>query len=239
MTQSNSKSRFLFICLAFLTAGFTTFAQADERTLSISGSGSVSAIPDQMSLTFWIEERGNKLSSQKSVVDDTTNRLIKDLNRKGVEDKDIRSYQLQIYPRYEQNDDGKTEQDGFVVQREVQVTLLEPENYDSIIDLALARGVTRVGQVKFEISDQQGLYQQALINAYKQAKNKAERLATAAGLELTGTLSIAERSMSRPVVMQMAEMSSRSDKVSLPGQQTIEAQVEVIFSTKTQSGSDN
>ncbi|HAS23305.1 MAG TPA: hypothetical protein DCR51_09300, partial [Idiomarina loihiensis] len=140
---------------------------------------------------------------------------------------------------YEQNDDGKTEQDGFVVQREVQVTLLEPENYDDIIDLALARGVTRVGQVRFEISDQQGLYQQALINAYKQAKNKAERLATAAGLELTGTLSIAERSMSRPVVMQMAEMSSRSDKVSLPGQQTIEAQVEVIFSTQTQPDSDN
>lgn len=170
MTQSNSKSRFLFICLAFLTAGFTTFAQADERTLSISGSGSVSAIPDQMSLTFWIEERGNKLSSQKTLVDNTTSRLINDLNSKGIEDKDIRSYQLQIYPRYEQNDDGKTEQDGFVVQREVQVTLLEPENYDDIIDLALARGVTRVGQVRFEISDQQGLYQQALINAYKQAK---------------------------------------------------------------------
>ncbi|WP_404396871.1 SIMPL domain-containing protein [Idiomarina loihiensis] len=239
MTQSNSKSRFLFVCLVFLTAGFTTFAQADERTLSISGSGSVSAIPDQMSLTFWIEERGNKLSSQKSMVDDTTSRLINDLNDKGVEDKDIRSYQLQIYPRYEQNDDGKREQDGFVVKREVQITLLEPENYDKIIDLALARGVTRVGQVQFEISDQQGLYQQALVNAYEQAKNKAERLATAAGLKLTGTLSIAERSMSRPMVMQMAEMSSRSNKVSLPGQQTIEAQVEVIFSTKTLSGADN
>ncbi|MDV6328723.1 SIMPL domain-containing protein [Idiomarina sp. Sol25] len=239
MTQSNSKSRFLFVCLVFLTAGFTTFAQADERTLSISGSGSVSAIPDQMSLTFWIEERGNKLSSQKSMVDDTTSRLINDLNDKGVEDKDIRSYQLQIYPRYEQNDDGKREQDGFVVKREVQITLLEPENYDKIIDLALARGVTRVGQVQFEISDQQGLYQKALVNAYEQAKNKAERLATAAGLKLTGTLSIAERSMSRPMVMQMAEMSSRSNKVSLPGQQTIEAQVEVIFSTKTLSGADN
>jgi uncharacterized protein YggE len=125
------------------------------------------------------------------------------------------------------------------VQREVQVTLLEPENYDSIIDLALARGVTRVGQVKFEISDQQGLYEQALVNAYQQAKAKAERLATAAGLELRSTLSIAEQSMSRPVTMQMAEMSSRSDKVSLPGQQTIEARVEVTFLTQSQSASDN
>ncbi|MGM0430065.1 MAG: SIMPL domain-containing protein [Pseudomonadota bacterium] len=239
MTQSHTKSRFLLTCLAFLTIAFTAVTQANERTLSTSGSGSVSAIPDQMSLTFWIEERGNKLSSQKTLVDETTNRLIKDLNNKGVEDKDIRSYQLQIYPRYEQNDDGKTEQNGFVVQREVQVTLLEPENYDGIIDLALARGVTRVGQVKFEISDQEGLYEQALVNAYQQAKAKAERLAKAAGLELKDTLSIAEQSMSRPVIMQMAEMSSRSDKVSLPGQQAIEARVEVTFSTQSQSVSDN
>lgn len=239
MTHSYSKSRFLLISLAFLTALFATVTQANERTISTSGTGSVSAIPDQMSLTFWIEERGNKLSSQKTLVDDTTNRLINDLNRKGVEDKDIRSYQLQVYPRYEQNDDGKTEQNGFVVQREVQVTLTEPENYDSIIDLALARGVTRVGQVRFEISDQQGLYEQALINAYEQAKAKAERLATSAGLKLSDTLSIAEQSMSRPVMMQMAEVSSRSDKVSLPGQQTIEARVEVTFSIQNQTNSDN
>ena len=239
MTHSHSKSRFLLISLAFLTALFATVTQANERTISTSGTGSVSAIPDQMSLTFWIEERGNKLSSQKTLVDDTTNRLINDLNRKGVEDKDIRSYQLQVYPRYEQNDDGKTEQNGFVVQREVQVTLTEPENYDSIIDLALARGVTRVGQVRFEISDQQGLYEQALINAYEQAKAKAERLATSAGLKLSDTLSIAEQSMSRPVMMQMAEVSSRSDKVSLPGQQTIEARVEVTFSIQNQTNSDN
>ncbi|RUO73381.1 SIMPL domain-containing protein [Idiomarina ramblicola] len=239
MTHSHSKSRFLLVSLAFLTALFATVTQANERTLSTSGTGSVSAVPDQMTLTFWIEERGNKLSSQKTLVDETTNRLIKDLNNKGVDDKDIRSYQLQIYPRYEQNDDGKTEQNGFVVQREVQVTLLEPENYDSIIDLALARGVTRVGQINFEISDQQGLYEQALINAYKQARAKAQRLATSAGLELIGTLNIAEQSMSRPVVMQMAEASSRSDKVSLPGQQTIEARVEVTFSIQSQESSNN
>lgn len=239
MTHSQSKSRFLLISLAFLTALFATVTQANERTLSTSGTGSVSAIPDQMSLTFWIEERGNKLSSQKTLVDETTNRLIDDLNRKGVADKDIRSYQLQIYPRYEQNDDGKTEQNGFVVQREVQVTLLEPENYDSIIDLALARGVTRVGQVKFEISDQQGLYEQALVNAYKQARAKAQRLATSAGVKLSDTLSITEQSMSRPVIMQMAEVSARSDKVSLPGQQTIEARIEVTFSIQSQADSDN
>ncbi|MCK7459921.1 SIMPL domain-containing protein [Idiomarina aminovorans] len=239
MTYSHSKSRFLLISLAFLATLFATVAQASERIVSTSGTGSVSAIPDQMSLTFWIEQRGNKLSSQKTVVDETTKRLINDLNRKGVEDKDIRSYQLQISPRYQRNDDGKTEQNGFVVQREVQVTLSEPENYDSIIDLALTRGVTRVGRVKFEISHQQDLYEQALINAYQQAKAKAERLAASAGLKLSDTLSITEQSMSRPVMMQMAEVSSRSDKVSLPGQQTIEARVDVSFSIQNTANDDN
>lgn len=230
MTKSYLKSSVLSICLLFLTAGV---AHANEQRITATGNGSVSAVPDLMRVTFWVEERGNKLSSQKTRVDNTTERLLNDLVKKDVEEKDIQSYQLQIYPQYEQDDDGKTEQNGFIVRREVKVTLHNPENYDDIIDLALSRGVTRVGQIQFEISDQQALYQQALIQAYKQAQMKAEHLANTANLKLTGTLSITERSMSRPFRMQMAESRGRSDKVSLPGQQSIEASVEAVFSVES------
>lgn len=232
MTQHLSKSSALFIGLAFLGLLFSVASHADEQTLSVTGSGSASAVPDQVSLTFWIEERGDQLTSQKHTVDDTTQRLVNDLRDKGVDDKNIRSYQLHIRPIYEQNDDGKREQNGFIVQREVAVTLTNPDDYDSIIDQALARGVTRVGQVQFEISDQQKLYEQALVNAYQQAKAKAQQLASTAGLTLSGTVSIAEQSASQPVMMRMADSSGRSESVSLPGEQSIEARLNVTFSTE-------
>ena len=232
MTKSYLKSSVLSVCLLVLTAGFHQVTQAAEQRITSTGNGSVSAVPDLMRVTFWVEERGNKLSSQKTVVDNTTERLLNDLIKKDIAEKDIQSYQLQIYPHYEQDSDGKTKQSGFLVRREIKVTLRNPENYDNIIDLALSRGVTRVGQIQFEISNQQTLYQQALIQAYKQAQMKSEQLAETAGLALTGTLSITERSISRPFMMQMAEASVRSDKVSLPGKQTIEASVEVVFSVK-------
>jgi uncharacterized protein YggE len=239
MTKSYLKSSVLSVCLLVLTAGFHQVSQATEQRITATGNGSVSTVPDLMRVTFWVEERGNKLSSQKTVVDNTTERLLNDLLKKDVAEKDIQSYQLQIYPQYEQDSDGKTKQSGFIVRREIKVTLRNPENYDNIIDLALSRGVTRVGQIQFEISNQQALYQQALIQAYKQAQMKSEQLAETAGLALTGTLSITERSISRPFMMQMAEASVRSDKVSLPGQQTIEASVEVVFSVKNVQNKSN
>lgn len=239
MTKSYLKSSILSVCLLVLTASIHQVAQAAEQRITATGNGSVSAVPDLMRVTFWIEERGNKLSSQKTLVDNTTERLLNDLLKKEVAEKDIQSYQLQIYPQYEQDSDGKTKQSGFIVRREVKVTLRTPEDYDDIIDLALARGVTRVGQIQFEISDQQTLYQQALIQAYKQARMKAEQLADTAGLDITGTLSITERSISRPFMMQMAEASVRSDKVSLPGQQTIEASVEAVFDVKSVQNKSN
>lgn len=232
MTQRLSKSNAFITGLALLGLVFSMASHADEKTLSVTGSGSASAVPDQVSLTFWIEERGDQLTSQKHTVDETTKRLVNDLRDKGVDDKNIRSYQLHIRPRYEQNDDGKREQNGFVVQREIAVTLTNPDSYDNIIDQALARGVTRVGRVQFEISDQQKLYEQALVSAYQQAKAKAQRLASTAGLVISGTISIAEQSASQPVMMRMADSAGHSESVSLPGEQSIDARLSVTFSTE-------
>jgi len=226
----------LTVCLALLIS-FTSFAQsysASDNThgLRVSGSASVSAVPDQASLTFTIEQRGNKLSSLKTQVDQYTTALIDDLRQREIPDRNIRSYQLNVYPQYDTSGDGKREQSGFVVMRSLEVTLPSLELYDQIIDLALAQGVTRIGQVQFEVSNQQQLYQQALQNAFKNARQKATFIADTAGVIIDGVLHIEEQSMSQPIMMQMAELDTRSKSPSLPGEQQIEARLNVIFSIK-------
>ncbi len=226
----------LTVCLALLIS-FTSFAQsysASDNThgLRVSGSASVSAVPDQASLTFTIEQRGNKLSSLKTQVDQYTTALIDDLRQREIPDRNIRSYQLNVYPQYDTSGDGKREQSGFVVMRSLEVTLPSLELYDQIIDLALAQGVTRVGQVQFEVSNQQQLYQQALQQAFKNARQKATFIADTAGVIIDGVLHIEEQSMSQPIMMQMAELDTRSKSPSLPGEQPIEARLNVIFSIK-------
>lgn len=219
----------LALLISFTSYG-QTFDRGQQAGISVSGAASVSAVPDQASITFTIEQRGSKLSALKTQVDQYTTRLIDDLIERDIPRDNIRSFQLSIYPQYETNGDGKREQDGFVVSRNIDVTLPDLALYDQIIDLAIAQGVTRVGQVRFEVSNQQQLYQQALQKAFENARSKAEFIATTAGLDLVSVLNVEEQSMARPVMFEMAAMDSRAKSPSLPGAQEIEARLGVVFS---------
>ncbi|WP_290571500.1 SIMPL domain-containing protein [Idiomarina sp.] len=216
--------------LMSFTAYGQTFDRGQQSGISVTGAASVSAVPDQASISFAIEQRGNKLSALKTQVDQYTTRLIDDLLDRDIPRDNIQSFQLSIYPQYETDNDGKREQRGFIVSRNIDVTLPSLALYDQIIDLAIAQGVTRVGQVRFEVSDQQQLYQQALQKAFENARNKAEFIATTAGLEIVSVMSVQEQSMARPVMFEMAAMDSRSKSPSLPGAQEIEARLNVVFS---------
>ena len=224
----------LTVCLALLIS-FTSFAQSYSPAtathgIRVSGSASVSAVPDQATLNFTIEQRGNKLGALKTQVDQLTTGLIGDLLERDIPRTHIQSFQLNVYPQYEADDDGKREQNGFVVLRTIDVKLTSLDGYDQIIDLALAQGVTRVGQIQFQVSDQQALYQQALQRAFNDAKRKASLIAETAAVSIGKVMHIDEQSASRPVMYEMAAMSSRAKSPSLPGEQQIEAQVNVLFS---------
>ncbi|OIN01746.1 hypothetical protein BFR57_06690 [Idiomarina sp. MD25a] len=219
--------------LAFLASmSFNATAQPrNPDQIRVTGAASASAVPDQVSLQFSIEQRGDKLSAMKDRVDQSTQKLLRDLMKRDIPDRNIRSYQLQVYPQY-QNDDGQTKQDGFVVMREISITLPDIEQYDQIVDLALAQGVTRVSQVRFEVSNQKELYQRALADAFAAARDKATQLAGVAEREVGSVLEITEQSYPRPVVFHMAEARMDAKSASMPGEQQIEARIEVVFSLK-------
>ena len=219
--------------LAFLVSmSFNATAQArNPDQIRVTGAASASAVPDQVSLQFSIEQRGDKLSAMKDRVDQSTQKLLRDLIKRDIPERNIRSYQLQVYPQY-QNDDGQTKQDGFVVMREISITLPDIEQYDQIVDLALAQGVTRVSQVRFEVSNQKDLYQRALADAFAAARDKATQLAGVAEREVGSVLEITEQSYPRPVVFHMAEARMDAKSASMPGEQQIEARIEVVFSFK-------
>ena len=228
-------SRNIIIATAIAVLASVSFgATAQTKTtdqIRVTGAASASAVPDQVSLQFSIEQRGDKLSAMKGLVDQTTEKLLRDLVKRDVPERNIRSYQLQVYPQY-QNDDGQTKQDGFVVMREISITLPDIEQYDQIVDLALAQGVTRVSQVRFEVSNQKDLYQRALADAFAAARDKAGQLAGVAQRELGSVLEITEQSYPRPVVFHMAEARMDAKSPSMPGEQQIEARLEVVFSLK-------
>lgn len=232
MQKLSSYSTAVILALSVSFAA-PVMSQDEPRTLTVSGQGQQTAVPDQMRMTFWVEQEGKQLSKLKPLVDQNTARLLDDLKEHGVAERDIQSYQLQVQPMYDYQSDTR-EHLGFNVQRQINVVLKDPSHYDTLIDLALARGVTRVGSIQYELSNADEVYQQALLTAFSHAQTKAHQLANSAGAKLGNAIKIEEQSRGQAPAPMMAEMRAKSSDVSLPGEQSVEAVIAVTFALHEQ-----
>lgn len=201
---------------------------AADDVIEVSGQGMVYATPDTMRVNMTVVAEGDKLSPLKTQVDQISAAVLRDLQQRGVAREDIRSYQLSIQPKYERQQN-ETRQNGFQVTREISVTLRDTENFDQIIDYALAQGVTRVGNIQYVFDDPQELAQQALLAAIDDAHEKAKLMAEHSNRQLGQIITIRESYSSGGVSMRAMSADSASFNVSEPGQQSVDARVEVVF----------
>lgn len=194
----------------------------------VQGQGATQVVPDTMQFSMWVEATGNQLSPLKTQVDQITATLLRDFQERDVKREDIRSFQLSISPRYKREDD-RSVQDGFQVSRQIEVTLRDTDNFDTLIDFALAQGVTRVGSIQYRVGEPTEAAQQALLNAIEDAHRKGELMAKHSDRSLGAVISIREQSSGGHFPVYRMAASSMSMDVSEPGQQSIQAQVEVTF----------
>jgi uncharacterized protein YggE len=215
----------LFASFALL---LSVSAQAsDSDTLTVNAEGMVQGVPDTMRFSLWVDAQGAKLTPLKTQVDQLTETLLSDLQSRDIERKDLRSFRLNIQPKYERHGD-EMRQDGFQVTRQIEVTLRDTEHFDEIIDFALAQGVTRVGQINYRIDDPRPLAQQAMLNAIDNAHDKAALMAKHSERELGEIISIREVNQGgNPGIYMRAESSGMN--LSEPGQETVSAIIEVVF----------
>ncbi|RUO33075.1 SIMPL domain-containing protein [Aliidiomarina soli] len=212
-----------------LVAGCSAQANTanDDDQIVVSGQGTVHVVPDTMRFSLWVEADGHQLSPIKTQVDQITAAILNQLQQRDIKREDMRSFQLAIHPKYKREGD-QTVQDGFQVSRQIDVTLRDASNFDHLIDYALAQGVTRVGSIQYQLGDASEASQQALLRAIDDAHTKAALIAEHSDRELGSIITIRESSSNGAPIMRMAA-ESRTMDVSEPGQQAINAQVEVVF----------
>lgn len=220
------------VCIGAVMLNSTFSAQANASTdpdhIVVRGQGGAQVVPDTLQFSMWVEAQGNALSPLKSQVDQLTATLLRDMQQRDVKREDIRSFQLAINPRYKR-DGNSTVQDGFQVSRQIDVTLRQTDNFDTLIDFALAQGVTRVGSIQYRAGDPTEAAQQALLNAIEDAHRKGKLMAEHSDRSLGAVLSIREQSSGGHMPLYRVAAESMSMDVSEPGQQTLQAQVEVTF----------
>ncbi|MFA4819158.1 MAG: SIMPL domain-containing protein [Patescibacteria group bacterium] len=162
-------------------------------TISISGQGKVTAIPDIGVVALSVESRGKTVAEIQADNTKKMNDIVAYLKSLDIEKKDIRTSQYNLSPIYiyEQNT-GKQKLDGYQLTQTVEIKIRDLNKVGDALSGATDRGANQVGQLNFTIDDPEKLQAEARLKAIADARAKAEVLAKAAGIKLGKVRSFSE-----------------------------------------------
>jgi hypothetical protein len=199
-----------------------------RRIIEVSGVGSVFSVPDRFSFSLSIKQKGGVAAQLNKAIVEKTNTVIQALIKIGVDKKAVQSLQVRFNPWIEY--DGKTrEQKGFILSREVKVTLKSLTQYEQAIDAVLKLGVSNINQFSFTNSQADENYEVALKQALLNAKQRATDMAKVLDLKLAGVISISEKSVGQAAPMAIQTRQFQTSESYQPGEMSTQAKVMVIF----------
>lgn len=216
-----------------LTISQTTTQKSS--TFDVSGEGSVSVIPDEARANFGITTSAATIAQAQNKANDVTNKLKVSLQALGIKDADIRTTNYSINPDY--TFDSTRKINGYTVSSNVQVAFKDFSKLNSALDAATNAGANQVGQLSFELSDEkkQQAENDVRKKAIDQAKAKAQRIASVAGISLGKVINVIETpGYYPPIYAQDLRTNALSEKAPTqvsPG--TSEVKVNVILSFET------
>ena len=198
-------------------------ADAPAKTITVSGHGTVTTVPDRASFDFTVETRAQTAASAIAHNGTAAAAVAQAVENAGVSAADVQTSQVSLAPQ--------TTQDGLTIIGYAASTTITAKTTIAkagvVVDAAVKAGANGISGPNLSRSDADGRYKDALKNAVADAKDKATALAAAGGLTLGGVQSIVEGAGQLPV-----PLAGKTDFAAAiePGTQTIEASVTVTYS---------
>ena len=215
----------------------TWVSALDPDTISVSGTGRVSLVPDRFSFNVGVQTVAPTVEEAVNQNNARVASVIAALKKGGATAEEIQTSNFNIYPQqdYEQ---GKTPRvTGYQVSNSVTVTKKQIADAGRLLQLAIAAGVNQSSGLTFSVSDPARGRDQGLRSAFEDARSKAALLAQAAGRTLGPALTIAEGGTAmppRPMPMVRA-MMAKSEVSEVPvegGSDERSFSVSVVFAMR-------
>ena len=182
---------FLFVPILILALVLSACgtAAAQPRSLSVSGSGTVSLTPDIAYIYIGIHTDDPDLANGVSQNNTQAQTLVDALKNAGIDGKDIQTSNFSVYtngnPVYDPNS-GKPTDIGkyYSVDNTVYVTLRDLTRLGKILSTAVGAGANSINSISFDVADKTAAMVEARQKAMTNANNLAAELAHTAGVKL-------------------------------------------------------
>ncbi len=221
----------VFTNLVILKEGKQIGEHANFRdVISVTGQGELFVEPDMATAIFTVVTESKDVDKALKDNSDNSSRVADFLLTKGVDEKDVKSINFNIGPRYEYNDAlNKRVLVGYQVIHSLEVKIREIGETGAIVEGAVAIGVNEVSDIRFIVEEEEEYYNKARSMAIIDAKKNAKKLASELGVELGGIVSYQEGGM--PIVFRspMAKEESVSADSFQVGENLIKATVNIEY----------
>jgi uncharacterized protein YggE len=168
---------------------------APEHTISVSGTGTVTLMPDVADLQLGVLTSRPTVKAAQADAAVAMTRILAALKALPIDDKDIQTSNVSLQPTYDYSSGMNPPRiTGFQMSNSVTVTIRDLDKLGDAIDNSLAAGATSLDGVTFRVNDETSAEAQARQAAMTEARSKADTLAAVAGISIAGVASIAETS---------------------------------------------
>jgi len=152
--------------------------------ISFSGEGKVYSKPDIALITLSVVTDGSTVASVQDKNTKKMNSVIDFLKKSGIEDKDIKTTNYQLYPQYNYEYTKIPQIVGYQISQSVEVKIRNLDKVGDILEGSVSAGVNQVYSLYFKVDQDEALKSQARELAIADAKKKAAETAQQLGIKL-------------------------------------------------------
>lgn len=202
---------FAYASLSYVQTYSRSIEPSSFRSFAVQGEGKVIAKPDVAKFSFSVISQGGKdIARIQKENTERVNRAIELVKKAGVEEKDIKTEQYSVEPRYQYYSCPPPEPygtakpcppaeiTGYTVSQTVLVSVRNFEKVGDILTGVVEAGANSVSQLSFTVDDPTLLESEARAEAIAKAQEKAEQIAKAGKFSLGRLLSLDEGSTYPP-----------------------------------------
>lgn len=204
-----------------------TGGETREHTISVAGMGSVFVAPDQADVQLGVSVTRDTVKGARDDAAAAMNAVLAAVRAAGVADADVRTSTLSIGPVYDYSREDQLIA-GYQVTNIVSILVRDLDKLAAVIDDSVAAGATTVSSVTFRVGDPTAAERQAREAAVRDARARADTLASAAGVKIVGVASISE-SFSAPWSWRGGDTSGEAPTPVQPGTSEVTVTVAISY----------
>jgi len=157
---------------------------AYRNTISVQGQGKVYAKPDIAIVNLSVITEGKYLKDVQERNTKKMNGVIDFLKGFGIEEKDIKTINYNIYPKYVYQEGVVPWISGYEINQTLEVKIRNLDKVGELLEKSVSAGINQVSSLRFWVDKDEELKEQARKLAIEDAKKKAEKLAADLGIKL-------------------------------------------------------